>query len=1363
MNAATGVVTLTQFAELDHPLPGSPNNYVAQIIELAVNLIELRGTATITDRDGDSISDTIAVDLGGNIRFADDGPSVSAGGDAPILVVDETNFYINATADLSGLFAPTLDFGADGAGSVIYQLGVTAGASGLIDSLTGEAIILSLVSGVVYGRTSTHEAFRISLGVGGSVTFDQSRAIMHTPDSGPDQIQYLLGTNLVTLTAIVIDGDADTARTTADITGHFAIRDDAPLAVNDADNLARDGQTFADGNVLTGVGGVDDNGTDGSPDYAGNDGGLRVSGVTFGVAIGTIGTALAGEYGALTIAADGSYRYQLDLADPAVVALNAHQILTDTFQYIVTDADGDASTASITITITGANDFPIARADTNWVLDGPSGSDPSAVGNVLQNISHPGAPSGSFADMADNDPNLEPITVTTAGTYVGLYGTLVIGADGAYSYALNEDNAAVNALDTGQTLLDNFVYSVSDGLLSVSSTLTITVFGTNDAPTIGTTIARVSEEGLTGGIPDTSPNATLDTTNSTVFSGTLAIADLDAGETLTATLGNPGAVLTAGGIAVTWNGVGTGTLIGTAGGSEVIRITLAPSGVYNVTLSHGVDHPNVAIEDLKEFNVPVSVSDGTVTTTNPNAIHIVIEDDAPTATGESGSSSQPAQDVNTLFILDFSDSIDAGELDTMLSAVKAALTQLDGAASGTLGIRFVIFSSGSFASPSFTTAAAANVYLDTLNPATGGVRPDTIGLNTNYTSAIQTALANFTIAPGASNQVFFLSDGNPNQGIQFGGFPPTVINSLTSVAATAWNNFVDNNHVNVTAIGIDNNPLQPLNIQRLADVDLNDAPDNHPILVTDFHDLVATLLAVIVPLAIGGDLDANDAYGADGGHIFSITVGVTTYTWNGASSIAVSGGGTIAGHNLTAIPTPMGGTLNLDFATGQYNYQPPTPITVTATEVFSYTLIDNDGDTATAALSVTITAAAPPIAIDLDGDGVEFVSSAAGVHFDYNGDGIAESTAWVGADDGLLVIDKNGDDKIGDGTELVFGHNGLSDLQGLAAAYDSNGDGKLDAADTDFAKFGIWHDANSNGITDAGELQSLTAAGITSISLISDGRGYTAADGQVIVRGEAVYTRTDGLTGRLADASFATNFVNDNQRVAAASAATNGLSAALIAAGLVAVVPLAAQAPEALALEHHIAPDADANTVNTLPEAGSFARMEEPDIALDIFGKGSELNHISNATGERHFTGRDIQGTERMDGDDAAAPTINAPIEPTIAEPVQFAQATPAFMTPTDQTQIFAVQQGQNGTTTVDEIRAIVTDSIEGRTIDLDAVLGNTTPTENGLPQIQLQDVSAGGFHPGDSTLSLGNFFMPDMVDQHIVAQMEHAAATGHL
>ena len=204
-----------------------------------------------------------------------------------------------------------------------------------------------------------------------------------------------------------------------------------------------------------------------------------------------------------------------------------------------------------------------------------------------------------------------------------------------------------------------------------------------------------------------------------------------------------------------------------------------------------------------------------------------------------------------------------------------------------------------------------------------------------------------------------------------------------------------------------------------------------------------TLIAVGGPRRGGGDLAGNVFYGADGGRLLSITIGTVTYIWDGGSTISLSSGGTISGTTLANILTPMGGALTLNFATGQYSYQPPSPITVTATEVFNYSIVDTDGDRASAALSVTITAAAPPVVLDLDGDGVEFVSSAAGVRFDYDGDGHAELTAWVGPDDGLLVLDRNGDGRINDGSELVFAVQGLTARQGLSANYERNGYGKF--------------------------------------------------------------------------------------------------------------------------------------------------------------------------------------------------------------------------------------------------------------------------------------------------------------------------------
>ncbi len=171
-----------------------------------------------------------------------------------------------------------------------------------------------------------------------------------------------------------------------------------------------------------------------------------------------------------------------------------------------------------------------------------------------------------------------------------------------------------------------------------------------------------------------------------------------------------------------------------------------------------------------------------------------------------------------------------------------------------------------------------------------------------------------------------------------------------------------------------------------------------------------------------------------------------------------------------------------------------------------------------------------PLAIDLDGDGIETISvnESTRVLFDLDGDGLRAGTGWLNGDDGWLVLDRNGNGRIDNGGEL-FGvdtilPNGQKASSGFAAlaASDSNYDKVFDAADADFSRAQIWQDFNQNGISDAGELKSLSAAGIASISLAS-------VDGSIQLRGgnfqtaSASFTRNDGSTGKVANLNLVTN------------------------------------------------------------------------------------------------------------------------------------------------------------------------------------------------------------------------------------------------
>ncbi|HCK84378.1 MAG TPA: hypothetical protein DHW63_07655, partial [Hyphomonadaceae bacterium] len=166
-----------------------------------------------------------------------------------------------------------------------------------------------------------------------------------------------------------------------------------------------------------------------------------------------------------------------------------------------------------------------------------------------------------------------------------------------------------------------------------------------------------------------------------------------------------------------------------------------------------------------------------------------------------------------------------------------------------------------------------------------------------------------------------------------------------------------------------------------------------------------------------------------------------------------------------------------------------------------------------------------PIVLDLDGDGLELSHvNASGVRFDQDGDGEADPTGWVGADDGLLVIDHNGNGVIDNGGEIAFSNHvdfAVSDLEGLRG-YDTNENGQIDAGDAAFAALKVWQDANQDGVSQAGELTTLAERNIASIGLTLT----PTVQGQIeplnnVIYGTSAYVRADGAVGTVGDVMLA--------------------------------------------------------------------------------------------------------------------------------------------------------------------------------------------------------------------------------------------------
>jgi VCBS repeat-containing protein len=130
-----------------------------------------------------------------------------------------------------------------------------------------------------------------------------------------------------------------------------------------------------------------------------------------------------------------------------------------------------------------ANGAPAAGDDAAAV---DAGAATVATGNVLANDADPDA-----TDL---------LAVANPGTYASTYGTLVLAADGSYTYTLNAGAPAVQALGAGATDSDVFEYTATDGVPFApglaTANLTVSVTGANDAPTLA---APLADQGATAG------------------------------------------------------------------------------------------------------------------------------------------------------------------------------------------------------------------------------------------------------------------------------------------------------------------------------------------------------------------------------------------------------------------------------------------------------------------------------------------------------------------------------------------------------------------------------------------------------------------------------------------------------------------------------------------------------------------------------------------------------------------------------------------------------------------------------------------------------------------------------------------------
>lgn len=149
-------------------------------------------------------------------------------------------------------------------------------------------------------------------------------------------------------------------------------------------------------------------------------------------------------HGVLTLNSDGSFVY--------TPALNFAGL--DSFTYIANDGFGDSVPATVTLTVVGVNDVPVAVADRYT----------TAEDTVLAVIT---------GGLLSNDTDADSDVLTAVKVLDPLHGTLVLNANGTFTYT-----PALNYFGE-----DVFSYYATDGVANSGMvTATMTITAVNDAP-----------------------------------------------------------------------------------------------------------------------------------------------------------------------------------------------------------------------------------------------------------------------------------------------------------------------------------------------------------------------------------------------------------------------------------------------------------------------------------------------------------------------------------------------------------------------------------------------------------------------------------------------------------------------------------------------------------------------------------------------------------------------------------------------------------------------------------------------------------------------------------------------------------------
>ncbi len=720
-----------------------------------------------------------------------------------------------------------------------------------------------------------------------------------------------------TFTATTVDGTAQLVTIT--ITG-----------TNDAAVISGS----ANGSV-TEAGGVA-NGTPGTPVATGDLNSIDVDNTADAwTAVGTA-TATTNGFGSYTLTAAGVWTYTLDDGNAAVQALNVGQTLTDSFT--VTTVDGTAQL--VTITINGKNDAA--------VISGPVSGSVTEAGGVANGT--PGVPTatGNLNSTDFDSGNDVWMAVSSSAASANGFGAYTLTSTGGWNYKLDNSNAAVQALNVGQTLTDTFIATTIDGTAQL---VTITINGTNDAAVIsGATSGSVTEA---GGVANGTPVAT----------GDLNSTDVD-------------------NTADTWTAVGTATA--SANGFGTYLLTAA--GVWSYTL----DNNNAAVQAL---NVGDTLTDTfTALTVDGTAQLVTITisgaNDAAVISGPVSGSVTEAGGVNngTPGVPTATGDLNATDVDNPADAWNVVATPLptdNHFGTYTLTAAGVWTYALNNSNPLVQALNVGQTLTDTFTVATigGTAQLITVTINGANDAAVVTGPVTGTVleaggvnngslgTPTATGDLNAADVDNPNDAWTTVATPAASANGFgtyTLSAAGVWTYTLDNTNAAVQGLKVGQTLTDTFTVTtidstaQLVTVTINGSDDS-PVAAADNN--------ASDPVTESGVNPGNTPFAGDpsaAGNVLTNDLDVDS--GDTKTVVAVNGEALNVGQPLTGTY----GTLTL-LANGNWSYaldnaDPDTNALAqgqVVTEVFTYTMADADGATSSSSLTVAVTGTndAPDIVI----------------------------------------------------------------------------------------------------------------------------------------------------------------------------------------------------------------------------------------------------------------------------------------------------------------------------------------------------------------------------------------------------------------